>query len=408
MNRPDALERQLTDWFAEAASPRVPDYTEDIVRAAVGTRQRPRWSFSDRWLPRGIVTVARVSTRPLRWRTVGLFAALALSVAALAGSFVGSISRFPPPFGPAANGLVAYADQGDILVVDPSTGERMPITSDASVDLEPRWSLDGTRIAFLRASGTGYLLAIVDHDRPTHLVTSAAVLDIDTDGIEWSPDGRSIMFAGAPQGAGLGGLHVMDTTSGVVTRVAVDFGGEAHWRPADGRQLMFVDETGTGPILRLLTLDDLTATDIARPATPAGFIRPTGWTPDGRRAVYMTMEPDGPAVTHVLDLETGDEVRIDAAFAHVSNDGSRVVGLDPQGWMCVAPTTGGECQRIGTPDLAYAGTTRASVQWAPDDRWVLVDPGSGDGAVMLDPDGMTLEQPAWRTSGGASWQRLAP
>lgn len=406
MNRPDALERQLTTWFVETASPRIPDYTDDIVRSAVRARQRPRWSFPDRWLPRRVAPVVRFGTRPLPWRSVGLLAALVLSVAALAGTYVGSIARLPPPFGLAANGLVAYADQGDIVAVDPISGERIPITSGPAVDTEPRWSLDGTRLAFLRESGPEHLLVVVDLDRPGQLVASDASVQIDTDGIEWSPDGRSIMFAGRHRGTS--GLHIMDTGSGVVTNVAVDFEGEAHWRPPDGRQLMFVAQSGTGPVVRLLDLADLSVSEIARPATRDGFIRPTGWTPDGRRAVYMTAEPDGTEVTHVVDLQTGDEVRIDAAFAHVSNDGSRVVGLDRQGRMCVASTTGGACRPIGTPALAYPGTTRASVQWSPDDRWVLVRPGSGDRAVILDPIGMTLEQPGWLSLGGASWQRRAP
>ena len=53
-------------------------------------------------------------------------------------------SRLPPPFGLAANGLVAYADRGDIVAVDPISGVRMPITSGPATDVEPRWSLDGT------------------------------------------------------------------------------------------------------------------------------------------------------------------------------------------------------------------------------------------------------------------------
>ena len=149
---------------------------------------------------------------------------------------------------------------------------------------------------------------------------------------------------------------------------------------------MFVAQTGTGPVVRLLTLADGSVTEIARPAAPDGFIRPTGWTPDGRRAVYMTAGPDGPEVTHVLDLETGDEVRIDAAFTHVSNDGARLVGLAPQGGTCVAPTSGGECVRIGTPELAYM--ERPERAWSG--RRTIGGPGAPDadrGDVILDAGG---------------------
>ena len=406
MNRPDALERQLTAWFEETASPRLPDYTDDIVRSAVGTRQRPRWRFADRWLPRGVAPLVRFGTRPRRWRSVGLLAAHVLSIAALAGTYVGSIARLPPPFGLAANGLVAYADDGDIVAVDPISGDRMQLTSGPATDAEPRWSLDGTRLAFLRGSGSVQQLVIVDPGRPNQEVASDAMAGIDTDGIEWSPDGQSIMFVGRHRGTG--GLQVMDTTSGVVSNVVVDFDGEAHWRPPDGRQLMFVAQTAQGPVVRLLTLADRSVAEIARPVSPDGFIRPTGWTPDGRRAVYMTAEPHGQEVTHVLDLETGAAVRIDAAFTHVSNDGTRLVGLAPRGGMCIAPTSGGACVQIGTPELAYPGTTRESVAWSPDDRWILVRPDTGESDVIIDSTGSTVGRPEWLARGGRSWQRLAP
>ena len=406
MNRPDTFERELVDWFVEAASPRVPDYTDDILRLASGTRQRPRWSFPDRWLPSGPMTLGRRVARPLPWRTMSLLAALGVLVAMVGGSFVGSLTRVVPPFGPAANGLVAYADDGHIFTVHPGTGERTAITGDAAIDSAPRWSLDGTRLAFLREAAPGHRLVIVDPNRPDDLVTTDVLPGIDTDGIEWSPDGSAIMFVG--EHGGVGGLHIVDTTTGLVTNVPIAFEGEAHWRPPDGRQLMFVAPTADGSVLRLLTLADRTVTEIARPAEPGGFIRPTGWTPDGRRAVYMTAAGDGTEVTHVVDLETGDEVRIAAAFAHVSNDGTRVVGLDRQGSMCVAPTTGGDCVRIGMPDRRTQGTTRASVDWSPDDRWILVRPDPDGGAVILDPAAMTEERPAWLSLGGASWQRRAP
>jgi len=406
MNRPDTLERELTAWFAETASPRVPDYADDIVRLAVGTRQRPRWGFADRWLPSRVTTLARRSSPPRPWRTVGLLAALALAVAAVVGPSVGSLARLPRPYGLAANGLVAYAERGDIYLVDPISGERMPITSGPEEDREPRWSLDGTRLAFLRASGGRDQLAIIEPGRPDRLVTTDAGPYVDTDGIEWSPDGGSIMFVGDHRG--VGGLHIMDTTSGAVTNVAVDFDGEAHWRPPDGRQLMFVAHTADGAVVQLLTLADGSVTELGRPSEPDGFIRPTGWTPDGRRAVYMTADGNGTETTHVLDLETGDEVRIGAGFAHVSNDGGRVVGLDRQGYVCVAPSTGGDCVRIGTRDAAYAGTTRASVDWSPDDRWIVVRPEPEVGAILLDPTTMTTERPAWLALGGSSWQRRAP
>ncbi len=69
--------------------------------------------------------------------------------------YAGSRPRVPPPFGPAANGLVAYAQDGDIYTVDPVTGTRHLIMTGRDIDSDPRWSPNGLRLAFLRVSGDG-------------------------------------------------------------------------------------------------------------------------------------------------------------------------------------------------------------------------------------------------------------
>ena len=122
MNRPENLERDLAIWFADTAAPSVPDFTDDILRLTAGTRQRPRWSFPERWLPMSVITLARQTFKPIPWRTVGLLAALALLIAAAFAFYVGNQARLPEPFGRAANGLVAYATAGDIYTVYPVTG----------------------------------------------------------------------------------------------------------------------------------------------------------------------------------------------------------------------------------------------------------------------------------------------
>ena len=104
MNRPENLERDLTAWLADTATPRVPDFTDDILWLTARTRQRPRWSFPEWWLPRRVLTLGRRRLRPLPWRTIGLLAVLALLIVAAVAFYVGSQPRLPPPFGLAANG----------------------------------------------------------------------------------------------------------------------------------------------------------------------------------------------------------------------------------------------------------------------------------------------------------------
>lgn len=406
MNRSDTIERDLTAWLADSATPRVPDFTDDILWLTARTRQRPRWSFAQRWLPASLLELGRRTVRPIPWRTVGLLAVLALLIAA-AAFYVGSQPRLPPTSGLAANGLVAYASAGDIYTVDPLTGAPEALVSGPDIDREPRWSLDGTRVAFLRASGTGERLVIFDLKTKAVVATTAILFGVDTDTVAWSPDGRSLSVNGV---AGLAsGLLIVDASSGALTPLAIDYQGlDVHWRPPDGRQILFLGGRGSDVGLYTVDVGDGAVTQIAA-ADPGGWIRPSGWTPDGRRVVFTRFDGSDRFSTHVLDVTTGAEVSFDGVgFAHVSNDGSRMVALDAAGRACVASLSGGPCVLIVQPAQVYEGTHAAGAQWSPDDRWILMRGLSDGAAILVDPDSADRRQPSWIAAGGESIQRVAP
>jgi Tol biopolymer transport system component len=407
MNRPDNLERDLTVWLADAATPRLPDFTDDILWLTARTRQRPRWSFAQRWLPVSLLTLGRRTLRPIPWRTLGLLAVLALLLAAAVAFYVGSQPRLPPPFGLAGSGLVAYASNGDIYTVDPATGAREALITGPDADREPRWSLDGTRLAFLRYAGAGEKLVIFDLRTREVVATTVPLYGVDTDTVAWSPDNRSISVSGA---AGLSnGLFIVDARSGAVTPLAVDYQGlDVHWRPPDGRQILYLGGRESAVGLFVADVDDGTVTEIAR-AGRDGWIRPSGWTPDGQRVVYMGDDGSGRIRTHIVDVATGAEVTFDdVGFAHVSNDGSRMIALDTDGRVCVASLSGGPCVLIVQPSQAYEGTHAAGAQWSPDDRWILMRGLSDGSAVLVDPDSPDRRQPSWIAAGAESIQRVAP
>jgi Tol biopolymer transport system component len=406
MNRPENLERDLAMWFAEIAAPRVPDFTDDILQLTAGSRQRPRWSFPERWLPMSVITLGRQALKPLPWRTIALLAVLALLIAA-AAAIVGSQQRLPAPFGLAGNGLVAYSSGGDIFTVDPVTGAREAIVTGPEDDGEARWSLDGTRLAFLRTSGDFASLVIVDGQRRAIVATTDLLIQPDDDSIAWSPDGRSILVANGSQGSRR--LSVVDAATGDLTTLPIEFLGEASWRPPDGRQVVYVGGIEADKVVSIVNLADNKITDIVRPGRPDGFIRPNGWTPDGQRLVYMRGDGMDSVITHVRDMATGAEVRFsDALWGHVSNDGTRMVALDQHNRLCMADLRGGPCKLIAVGTQGYDGAHAAGAQWSPDDQWILVRIASGDDAVLIRTDTGTLEQPSWITQGGQSIQRVAP
>jgi hypothetical protein len=155
--------------------------------------------------------------------------------------------------------------------------------------------------------------------------------------------------------------------------------------------------------------DDGSVTEIARRAAPGALIRPSGWTPDGSRVVFMRDDGTGRVRTHVLDVTTGAEVTFDdVGHGHVSNDGSRMFAIDADGRPCVADLSGGPCVPIGQPGQGYDGTHAAGAHWSPDDEWILFRGPFDGGAILVDPDGQILDQPSWIADGGESIQRVAP
>lgn len=406
MNRADNLERDLAAWFAETASPRVPDYADEILDLTAGTNQRPRWSFPERWLPMSVITLSRRTVKPRPWRAIVLLAVLALLLAGL-GVYVGSRQRLPPAFGLAANGLVAYAQNGDVFTVDPVSGARQGIATGPEMDREPRWSLDGTRVVFVRTMGETVRLVIARLDRPEEVVaTTPDLVDIDTDSISWSPDGRWISVASQHTGS----LLVVDAGTGELTPLDIDyFFLDVYWRPPSGHQILFLGGTEADHSLFVVNIDTDTVTEVARPARPDGLLRPNGWTPDGRRVIYTRGDSTGERVrTHVLDITTGEEAVIDAGFGHVSNAGDRLLALDDEGRMCIADIRGGPCVQVAHAFPAYGAGHAAGAHWSPDDEWIISRLEDGRGAGLIDPDGVSLDQPSWLTDGAESWQRVAP
>lgn len=407
----EQLDRDIAGWFAEVPAPRDPELVEDILLETRDMRQRPAWTFVP-FLPRPMNRSLRArlaAALPAR-RLAILVVVAGLLALAVAAAIVGSQPSLPPPFGQAGNGLVAYEKGGDILVVDPATGQRRLLVGGPELDHFPRWSLDGERLAFIRGERHDEALVVVDAAGVVQSVSTSHLSGTDPDGIAWAPDGRTIAVVSET------GLQLFDTRTGLATRPPVPhLGLEVHWRPPDGRELLFVGGPAQQPRLVRYSLEDGTVAEVPGTAVDVADdesfgLRPVGWTPDGRRFAYHRVSPSGrDDVTVVVDVETGDEVVLDVGYGRLSNDGTRVVGVATDGlheWLCVAPTAGGPCQPIaGSPELVDA-TGFASWQWAPDDS--VIRSGGPDGrAVLLDPNGGEPQRPAWAAEGAESWQRRA-
>jgi Tol biopolymer transport system component len=132
--------------------------------------------------------------------------------------------------------------------------ERLQLTYQPLLAIQPRWSPDGSRIAFESAQPdkpfTVYTIS-ADGGSPERPIPG----DRDTCDPNWSPDGESLLFgrfpANEPPGVGPMDLEIVDLRTHAVSKVP---GSEDLWSPRwsrDGRHVLAFTRTGD----RLMVFD---------------------------------------------------------------------------------------------------------------------------------------------------------
>ncbi len=278
-------ERDLPLILDELAASPYPDYIDSVLTTTARRRQRPTWTFPERWLPMATLTsrAATIPRTPLR--VVAILALLLLALAVGAALIIGSRHQVPTPFGPAANGHVAFAAGGDIFTVDPVTGTSTAIVAGPETDINPRWSRDGTHLAFERKvvgdSGPGLVyIARGDGSNLFRVETPAPIAEIGS--YDFSPDGTELLIEYGGEYPQV--LIVATDGSGFRDLGLATPAGSAAWRPPDGSEilLMGVQREGEDGCCAIQAVNATTGD--ARTilgVEPGRFRGHPRWSPDG-------------------------------------------------------------------------------------------------------------------------------
>lgn len=104
------------------------------------------------------------------------------------------------PIDPAASPdgtTVAYADQGFIWLLNTTSGVSTRLTKSAAVDSRPRWSPDGSKVAFIRDNGADTSIIVHTLKGGSETIINTPTIELDP---EFSADGTSLYFT-----SGIGG-----------------------------------------------------------------------------------------------------------------------------------------------------------------------------------------------------------
>jgi hypothetical protein len=427
----DRIERRLPGILTDLAEPQAPDYIDDILSLTARTRQRPGWTFLERWLPMDIAVRRVGAGRPGLAAIILLALLLAVGVAIVA--IVGSQQRRPvPPFGPATNGSIIYERFGDIYVTDPgATRERVLVGGDTR-DFGMRWSLDGSTIFFGRETAGGTAVMAADADGRNIRQLSSTLISPNTEAVEVSPDGTELVLidpALRPRSmfvlplVGDGAMRHLDLGNVEPTTYA-------QWRPPNGDEIVFLGHPGGVPTELALYIVREDGTDLrplfmqrdesAETATPTRIpFQNIVLADDGQSAAYWNWETGVDAgrncFVHLIDLATGEDRRMtydptavcEVQPAFLSGGRILVERQDSLGvaQLLVAPADASASGTLIGPTFHYT----VKVGWAlsPDREKVLFVRTTGSTRLIWIETGATEDVPVKLPDVG-NWQRLAP
>jgi Tol biopolymer transport system component len=427
------FEQQLPEALVELAATSYPAYVDDVLAITARTPRRPAWRFPSRWLPAD-PGLPGAGLRALQLRPVAVLVVVLVLVVALIAVYMGSRPRLPSPFGPARNGDIVYSADHAAYVVEEDGTSRLLFDGEGD-EVGLTFSLDGTKIAFIRLVDNEEFLWVADADgsNQRQLVKERLV---EPTGLVWSPDGREIAIG--PKINGASRIMIVPIDGSDPRVIDLPFPArDPVWRPPDGRELVVRGSAAGRAQLYVLASDGSSW----HPIGPRGdglFNDDTwdhqgaAWSPDGSFLAYNSIDAAPGArgyeagvdhaddlrfQVHVIDPDGtdrvigGSDINVMESWPSWSPDGS-LVAIERwrwagNSWLAILPA-----DRSGPGlDIALPAPFEAdkgwAYTWAPDGTRILAFYDASRNALSIDVASGDHMEIDWPLTERPAWQRLA-
>lgn len=221
-----------------------------------------------------------------------------------------------PSFSPNGQQLL-LVDGYDIYKMNPDGTNRVNLTNNASRDEGPKWSPDGTKIAYIsdrNRATANYRLWIMNADgsNPQDISDVSSTLDRFAG---WSPDSKKIYFDSA-RGSGeqVYAYNLQTQTSAAVTTLPGS-AIEPSVSP-DGTKVMFA-HAGTGDTKLQLYVQNIDGTNFHKlfQLCSNDYSQWAKWSPDGKRLIYISPCGTSPQDhVHMVNADGTDEKDLSTAL----------------------------------------------------------------------------------------------
>ncbi len=198
----------------------------------------------------------------------------------------------------------------EIWMMDYDGANQRQLTHLGTVALTPRWSPDGSLIAFTcYAPFRGVLSAQVClYSLNLHRLMAFPRYP-GTSGVpSWSPDGTKLAYMSSAGGS----MEIFSSDANGAHRHRLTFAEGVNtspmWNPKTGQQIVFVSDRGGTPQLYLMNSDGSNVVKLELP--DMGYVVDPAWSPNGQLVAFSWRRPDGNYDIYVMDIATRQLVQL--------------------------------------------------------------------------------------------------